>query len=309
MKKNNKGTTTKAKKAPIITIIIIIVLFVGAVTGMVINGTAKAKESSYPDWYFYDQYVEKYQPTNPLLNENEDAANYEDGHEILPDVDSKISNAFAAAKTVLREKFGKISTLNWERFDAATIVEGKDLMVNQWDASWDPNENTVHVWQLLKAKSDKDMEAVIAHELIHSLTYTNGERSSILYEGLTEYMSVLLYGEKDYIAYELPVRFVQLYAEAYGLEKAIELFSQGDCISTINALIPERSNVMGNIDGLLGHVSKYVDRGAYTVVLDVLAHFCKNLNGDKELIENLVEKYLEDLNPDTNAYYSAVLRR
>lgn len=305
MKKNNKGTTTKA---PIITTIIIIVLFVGAVVGMVVNGTAKAKESSYPDWYFYDQYVEKYQPTNPLLNKNEDAANYEDVPEILPDVDSRISNAFAAAKTVLREKFGKISTLNWERFDAATVVEGKDYTVNQWDAAWYPNENTVCVWQLLKDKSDKDMEAVIAHELIHSLTHVD-DKCSILYEGLTEYMSVLLYGEKDYIAYELPVRFVQLYAEAYGLEKAIEVFPQSSCIDTISALIPERKDTMGNIEGLLRYASYCADRGAHTAILDVLSHFCKNLNGDKELIENLVEKYLGDLNPDTNAYYSAVLRR
>jgi len=306
MKKNSRKGAAKAPK--IVAVVTLVALAVALVIGIIIdNGSAKAKGSKYPDWYFYDQYVQKYQPTNPILTESRNVVDDGSTPEFFLGVDSRIADAFQAAKTTLREKFGNIETLNWERFNAATIVEGKDYMVNQCDAAWWPARNTLFVWQFLKTKTDKEMEAVIAHELIHSLTHVDGECGSALYEGLTEYMSLLLYGEKDYIAYELPVRFVQLYAEAYGLEKAIAVFPYDSCVETIGALIPERKDAMGNIEGLLRSTSRVADRGAYTVIFDVMCHLCKNLNGDKELVEGIAERYLGKTNPETTAYYSVVL--
>ena len=283
---------------------IVITLVMALIIGVVISEQSKA-DSCLTDWFYYDGYVEAVHPVNPLSVAQQAAP--EDKIPTLFGVDKRVSEAFNSAKAVLREKFGNYTSLNWERFEKTKLAEGSEEYHNGCDAMYSSENNTAYIFQGLKKITDKEMEKVLAHELIHALTVIEEECRTSLYEGLTEYLSVVLYGE-DQISYEFPVRFVQLYADKYGIDKAIALFPHDNCLEELDAII-EKQGVMGNIEDLLRYTSFYRDDNASFVILDVMAHFCAKTEGDPQIVQKLVDEMLKGAKKDDLKYFEKVLER
>lgn len=294
MKKNSRKVVFVAVTTLVLALII----------GVVISEQTKA-ESRFPDWYYYDGYVAAIHPVNPLTAPQQTPP--EDNIPVTLGTDSRISEAFKSAKEVLKEKFGNYTNLNWNRFEKTKLAEGSEDYHNGCDAMYASDTNTAYAFQGLKSLPDKEMEKVLAHELIHALTAIDGESRTSLYEGLTEYLSVVLYGEEQ-ISYELPVRFVQLYVEKYGLEKAIALFPHDNCLEELDAII-EKQGIMGNIEDLLRYTSFYYDRNSNFVILDVMAHFCVKTDGNTQIVQKLIDTMLKGAQKDDLKYFKQILER
>lgn len=301
MKNNRKGA-----KAPVIVAVVVALMATALIVGVVIDDSTKAG-NMFPDWYYLDSYVEAVKPVNPLTMDYSGLAQQEDNVPIVLGINPRISAAFASAREVVKEKFGNYTNFNWERFERTQILEGSENLHDGCDAMYYPEKDTAYAFQELKKLSDKEMEKVLAHELIHALTGLNEESRTTLYEGLTEYMSTLLYGEEQ-VSYEIPVRFVQLYAERYGLDAAIELFQRDSCYDTLDNLMG-KPGAMGNIELLLRATSFYFDQNANYVTIDVMTHFCKSIDGNPEIVKGLFNVYLPKATKEDLSYFNDVLGR
>lgn len=269
---------------------------------------------SYNDWCFYDAYIER----SHVVDDRGESCSIQDLKEIAIVPDKRTLEMFQKARDAVCEAFADYDSLNWEQFEMTQVVELADRP--EWMSDWlysvsgcvyavyDWISNTVFVFQRAKLGSDYELEKILAHELIHALTFIG--RKSILYEGLTECMSVMIYGRSQRIGYLFAEKFAELYVEKNGLKRAIETIPSGIAFDEINNSFCDRQNVMKQIEGPLIRSATAGDMDGMKAILDAMCHYAVNIGKGEEIVEDLVRKVLPDTG-DAGArnYFFGVLRR
>ena len=277
------------------------------------------------DWTFYDNYVEAIQSQEQKEMTAEKWAIIKNLFfpEKAAETDERIIAAFDRARNTVRQALKQYDQLNWERFEETGIGEYADglsdgteegsaydilyLMTEPVAAQYIDEDNMVYAYRKSEWLDDYELEKVMGHELIHALTV--GESSNILYEGLTEYLTTLVYPDSTQISYEYAVIFVRLFAEKYGVNEAIKVFPSRDCFRVMDNIIG-RENVTETLEALLYQLALGDSNSdEKKVALDVLCHYGAAIGGDIKVVEELIEQYPDEIiDKDAKNYFLKTLK-
>lgn len=198
---------------------------------------------------------------------------------------------FLEVKATLREEFGTIKTLDWERFEAADLYLCDDFSGTAQGSNgfFDSFDGKVYFRRSIALRGEQVIKELFCHELIHSLTSRPGEATTLLHEGLTEYVAQNIYPAPEVSAYYFPQQFAYVYVEACGVEDALSLFATDNAADQVGQAIG-RPNAIYTIEPLLEATSMgYFEDEHIKVIIDVLAHYSNAMGVDPGMIEYLNE--------------------
>lgn len=232
------------------------------------------------DWLLYDRYVE-IMDTNGSNNQETD---YElslatDKYYNVADSSDETLVLVNKAKTQIRTKLGRYTSLLWERFNS---IQVKDCDLNSdidVFACYSPEDNTIYRNRLVA--DDPSLNdyrlSMLAHELIHALlecdrtAFVSG--TGTFHEGFTEYLAQIVY-PTDSPTYYLSYCIAEIFVKDNGLDRAIDLFMSGQAEKSINQRV-HKENLIQNINDPLYMTAAYPSQYQIMelIVLDVYLHY------------------------------------
>ena len=232
------------------------------------------------DWLLYDRYVE-IMDTNGSNNQETD---YElslatDKYYNVADSSDETLVLVNKAKTQIRTKLGRYTSLLWERFNS---IQVKDCDLNSdidVFACYSPEDNTIYRNRLVA--DDPSLNdyrlSMLAHELIHALlecdrtAFVSG--TGTFHEGFTEYLAQIVY-PTDSPTYYLSYCIAEIFVKDNGLDRAIDLFMSGQAEKSINQRV-HKENLIQNINDPLYMTAAYPSQYQIMelIVLDVYIHY------------------------------------
>ena len=232
------------------------------------------------DWLLYDRYVE-IMATNSSGNTNADyeLSSTTDKYYNVTDSSDETLVLVNKAKTQIRTKLGRYTSLLWERFNS---IQVKDCDLNSdidVFACYSPEDNTIYRNRLVA--NDPSLNdyrlSMLAHELIHALlecdrtAFISG--TGTFHEGFTEYLAQTVF-PTDRPAYYLSYCIAEVFVKDNGLDRAIDLFMSGQAEESINRRA-HKENLRQNINDPLYITAAYPSQYQVieAIVLDVYLHY------------------------------------
>ncbi len=217
----------------------------------------------------------------------------------------RISELFEEAKSDIRSFFKSADFFDWERFENAQLAQMKEesLIVEgragEMDAAYIVNDNVVMVFQCVGRYQEEDAKAVMAHELIHSLTENqNSVKNPAIYEGLTEMLSCNLYGTLP-LGYGAACAFVAAYVDVLGMKEATKNILNGEFepfnSKTSPNAVEDVSKSIFALDGGYGTEEDYI------LYVDLIANYA--INTKNEALMSEIKNMPWEGNPEVKEYF------